>query len=767
MLPFLQCTSRRPLTTIIVTGVLVGSASGQDALPRHLGPASHVVIPQARAFALESGDRGVEIESVRARVSILEGTASTTLDIALNNPSARRAEAVLLLPVPAGAVVSAFAFEGPASEPTAQTMPADEARRLYDAIVAKVRDPALLEFAGYNLIRSSVFPVPARGKQRVRLTYEHLPPRVGDRVDYVLPRSEALDQVCPWKIVADLKSRGPISTVYSPSHEIVAERVSPNRFTVRLAEGAGPELQLEPGPFRLSYLLQAGGVSASIFAYPDPRVGEAGDGGYFLLMAGLPARLEDAATRIRREVTIVIDRSGSMAGAKMDQARAAALQVLNGLDEDEAFNIIDYSSSVSAFAARPVMKDGRTAAAARRYLASIRPAGGTNIHDALLEALNQAPTASMLPIVLFLTDGLPTIGRTREVDIRDMVDRANVHKRRVFTFGVGHDVNVPLLDRIADRTRATASYVVAQEDVGLKVAQVFRRLYGPVFANPRLETIDTGGAVSTRLVRELIPETPPDLFEGDQLILLGQYRGRDPITFRLHGDFLGRRRTFEFTFDLDAATTRNAFVPRLWASRRIAYLVDEIRQAGADAAAGTGALALTGERYRELIDEIVRLSTEYGILTEYTAFLATEGTDLGDLPGLVADCRRELETRAVQTRSGRGGLSQGLNFNHRKGQKALNRRNAFIDQGLNRVEIATVEQRNDLAFFRRGQRWIDARLIAGPQGIRPHEVVDIGSPAHARLLRRLVGEGRQGALSLSGEILLQVDGRAVLVKESH
>ena len=765
MQPFLWCTSRRRLMTIIVTGVLAGSAAAQDALPRHLGRASHVVIPQARAFALDARDWGVEIESVQARVSILDGTATTTLDIALGNPSARRVEAVLLLPVPAGAVVSAFAFDGSASEPTAQVMPADEARRLYDAIVAKVRDPALLEFAGYNLIRSSVFPVPPHGKQRVRLTYEHLPPRIGDRVDYILPRSESLEQQCPWNIVVDLRSRGPISTVYSPSHEIVAQRVSPNRFMVRLAESAG----LEPGPFRLSYLLQRGGVTASIFAYPDPRVGQragAGDGGYFLLMAGLPASIDDAAIRIKREVTIVIDRSGSMAGAKMDQARAAALQVLEGLDDGEAFNIIDYSSSVSSFASRPVIKDSQAITAARRYLASIRPAGGTNIHDALLEALNQPPAASMLPIVLFITDGLATIGRTREVDIRDMVEQANVHKRRVFTFGVGHDVNVPLLDRIADRTRATATYVLPREDVELKVARIFSKLYGPVFASPTLETVDTGGTVSTRLVRELIPDPLPDLFEGDQLILLGQYTGRDPITFRLSGNFLGRQRTFKFTFGLDAATTRNAFVPRLWASRRIAYLVDQIRQAGADAQ-GSGGPGLADGRYRELVDEIVRLSTEYGILTEYTAFLAREGTNLADFHGLVTGCRNELESKAVQTRSGRGALNQGLNFNRQKGQAVLNYRNRFVDERLNRVEITTVAQRCDLAFFRRGRRWIDSRLISVHERIQPHEVHVIGSPGHMELLRRLVGEGRQGALSLSGEILLEVEGRVVLVKESH
>ena len=151
--------------------------------------------------------------------------------------------------------------------------------------------------------------------------------------------------------------------------------------------------------------------------------------------------------------------------------------------------------------------------------------------------------------------------------------------------------------------------------------------------------------------------------------------------------------------------------------------------------------------------------------TAYTAFLATEGTDLADFNGLVVGCRNELESKAVQTRSGRGALNQGLNFNRQKGQAALNYRNRFVDEHLNRVEITTVEQRCDLAFFRRGRRWIDSRLISVHQWMQPHEVLIIGSPQHTRLLRRLAGEGRQGVLSLSGEILLEVDGRAVLVKD--
>ena len=753
------------LGVIALFVMLSPPALGQEAgALGQLGRASHVIIPQARSFPLRPypTPAGIRIESVEVRVSIIEQTARTTMEIALRNVSSRPQEAVLLLPVPDGAVVSAFSYEGSASEPTAAVLRADEARRLYDAIVSKVRDPALLEFAGYNLIRSSVFPVPPQGSQRVRVTYEHLLEADGDRVDYVLPRSEALARRRPWTIAVDVESKHPIATAYSPSHELVTERLAPNRLSIRLAGGAS----LEPGPFRLSYLLERDGLSASIFAYPDPKVG----GGYFLLMAGLPATI-DPTVRLKREVTIVIDRSGSMAGPKLDQARAAALQVIEGLDEGESFNIIDYASSVASFSPRPVIKSPQTAQQARRYLASIRAAGGTNLHDALLEALRQpsvSPEGSTLPLVLFLTDGLPTIGRTSEVAIREMVERGNPQKRRVFTFGVGEDVNVPLLDRIADITRARASYVLPGEDVEVVVARVFRRLNGPVFADATIRATDPAGEISTRLIRELIPARLPDLYEGDQLILLGQYREPGPITLSVAGNFLGAPREFSFRFDPASATTRNAFVPRLWASRRIAYLVDEVRQAGAATAltpAVVGASYPNEPRFGELVDEIVRLSTEFGILTEYTAFLATEGTDLSDFDGLILGCRNELDTKAIRKRSGLAAVTQGINFNWQKGQTTLNYTNGYVDDRLRRVEITSVQQMCDLAFFRRGNRWIDSRLIGVAEWIQPHQTLMIGSREHFDLLRRLVGQGRQGVLSLTGEILLEVDGRAVLITD--
>ncbi len=151
---------------------------------------SNVVVPQARSYAMGRSP-ALEISNVTVGVVIRDQVATTMMEIRLRNPAAARQEAELLVPVPDRAVIRGFSFQGPGAEPSARLLPRDEAKATYDRIVARARDPALLEFAGFNLVRSSVFPVEAGGTQAVRLTYEHLLPATGDRVDYVLPRSES------------------------------------------------------------------------------------------------------------------------------------------------------------------------------------------------------------------------------------------------------------------------------------------------------------------------------------------------------------------------------------------------------------------------------------------------------------------------------------------------------------------------------------------------------------------------------------------------
>ena len=744
---------------LAVLAVLGAPARGQAPGHAPAAWAANVVVPQARTYAMRGQQPAVLIERVRAGVVIRDQAATTIIEVGLRNPGAGRIEAELLMPVPDGAVVRQFAYAGSSREPTARLLPRDEARQTYDRIVSRSRDPALLEFAGYNLVRSSVFPVEPSATQTVRLTYEHLLPADGDRVDYVLPRSESVEYRVPWEVSIQVTATRPIAAVYSPSHNVRTTRPTSDVARIELVR----ESATDPGPFRLSYLRErsGSGVSASLFAYPDHRVG----GGYFLLLAGLPPEAAHGAgaADIRREVTLVIDRSGSMRGEKLDQVREAARQVIAGLDEGEAFNVVLYNEAVDPFSTRPVRKSRETEREVNRFLDEMSARGGTNIHDALLESLRPAPLEGTLPIVLFMTDGLPTVGQTAESAIRDLARQHNPHRKRVFTFGVGVDVNTPLLEKIAYENRGFTTFILPAENVEVKVSRVFDRLKGPLLADPELRIGDDG----PKRARELIPDRLPDLFQGDQIVLLGQYRGDEPLEFTLRGNHRGATRTFRFRLPLDAATTRNGFVPRLWASRKIGLLVDAIRAQGADSS--TGALnPSTRPRpsplARELVEEIVRLSTEFGILTEYTAFLASEGTDLSKTEDLLSSTRDTLRRRAVMTRTGYASVNQDVNNQVLKGVICANPLNKFYNADMTESATAAVQQVCDLAFFKRGDRWVDSRLVNGDAVAPPRRVIPFGSDEFRALADRLAREGRQGSISLRGDILLQIDGQPVLIQ---
>ncbi len=769
-----------------------------------------IIVPQGRHPIIWPTPRprppqSVQLSAVNASVSVTDQVASTTMVITVTNPGGVQQEAQLLLPVPEGASVRAFQLDSVSSEPTCKILPRDEARRIYNSIVERSRDPGLLEFAGYSMIRSSAFPVPARGQQTMRLTYEQLLTADGtdksDRVDFVLPRTESLEATgVNWSFSADIRSKRPISTVYSPSHEIVTERIDPNHITVKLMTGS----LAQPGSFRLSYLMPRDGddLAASVLFYPDPELGD-GKGGYFLLLTGLPAKNPDADKGLKREVTIVIDRSGSMRGPKIEQAREAALEVVEGLREGERFNIMDFSDSIASFSDKPVVKDGDSIAKARAYLKAIQPNGGTNIHDAVIEALRQEPTAGTLPVVLFLTDGLPTVGQTSESGIKEAAAKANTFNRRIFTFGVGFDVNAPLLRGLALQTRASSTFVLPDENVEVKVGQVYRRLNGPILAMPKLTP--AGGESPLRTVRDVQPAALPDLYDGDQLVVLGQYTDAAARKLVLEGNFVGKQRTFEFAFEPSRATTRNAFVPRLWASRKIATLIEQIRQ---NAAESNIADPAHDAKTKELVDEVVRLSTKWGILTEYTAFLAIEpgatgfgarddarqmerlfvpppaggrgggaakpevalNLDMLNAPGAPAASApaREkagyvVEQRAAKQRDGKIAINQEMNLGRQTVAACVNPTNEFYDKDMKKVQISTICQVGDQTLFRRNNRWVDAKIV-DKEADQPERTVEFASDEYNTIVDDLAAQGRQGLIAQGGDCLLLYKGKRVLIK---
>ncbi len=698
----------------------------------------------------------VEVRTIDATVRIEDQIARTTLTITFFNPAGQQQEGQVLLPVPMGAVLKSFAMEGASREFKARVLPKDEARRIYDRIVAQSKDPAILEFAGHGAVDSSVFPIPARSECKLRFTYEELVPADMDRLDYVLLRSESPDYRVKWNIDVKWVLKGGIATAYSPSHEISPARIAKG-FRAKLGG------RIAPGPFRLSVLRRKKkGAVASFLTHPE----EGRDGGHFLLLIVPPER-DESAPALKREVTVVIDRSGSMAGEKMDQARAAAAQVVEGLEEGEFFNLIIYNEAVEPFAEKPVIVNRDNLMRARKFIEAIRVSGGTNIHGALQEAIAQPVRKGIVPIVLFLTDGLPTIGETSEKRIREKVRDSNRNRRRIFTFGVGVDVNTPLLSRLADDSRATATYVLPKEKVEVKVASVFRRLSGPVLSVPRLKVVTRNGEPVPHRIDDLVPHQLPDFFSSDQIIVTGRYRGSEPLEFRLTGDDGERRRKFTFAFR--PGEKRNPFVPRLWAMRKIAVLTEALRDLGADSALN----GLTGDnvdrndpRVKELVNEIVRLSTEHGILSEYTAFLALEGEVFRPEERRAALAAGNFDQRALKTRSGKLSVNQDLNLWNQKQRGTLNPSNEYVNGELEVERVANVAQFSDMAFFKRGNEWVDASLTLAEKGgaALPVREITVDSAEFKGVVDKLVAKQRQSCLALGGSLELVVDGTRYRVK---
>lgn len=743
-------TSSRRTFLLLGGGTVLSclSAKGHDfTSPRH----QHFFLPHVRRLP-HAGS--VSVKSIEVNASIDRQASLTTMVIEMQNTDSRQQEGQALLPVPKGAVLRKYTLDGVEGKFSAKLMAREEARRIYDSIVSQLKDPALLEFAGDGVVKSSVFPIPAGGTVKLEIQYECLLEQDGGRVDYYIPRSQSLDYKVPWKVKVSWKSNRGIASIYSPSHPIQLKHKSPHEAQIT---AAGP---LQPGSFRLSLLTKENkDANATFYGFPDPQ----GKGGHFLMLMTPPAPDENAK-KWKRELTLVIDKSGSMAGEKMDQVKAAALQVIEGLEDGEAFNVIVYNEAVESMAQAPVVKSRRSLLVAREYLKNIRVSGGTNIHGALHKSLGQASIRGYLPLVMFLTDGVPTIGETNEKSIRQMVQKNNPHKRRIFSFGVGVDVNTPLLSGISTVTRAVASYVLPKENVELKVAQVFRRLAGPVLQYPKVTVIGADGAERPGIVNDMIPNALPDMYHQDQVILLGRYEAAEKIQFQMQGKAINGEQKYRFIFDARKADVRHGFVPRLWATRKISVLVEALRDIGAQHAGGGNTLNRNDPKVKELIDEVVRLSLRYGVLSEYTAFLAKEGAPLagGDQIRNFKMAADNIEMRALNDRVGYSSVNQEFNLKRDKDAACLNVHNSHWNAKMKKSQVAEVQQIGNKTYYRRNGSWDDVEKDTVPANTT---IVELGSKGFSTLVDELLKQNEQGCLSLPGNIQVSLNGKNYLIKK--
>lgn len=539
-------------------------------------------------------DWGVIIRSHRVDVSVVDQVATTRVEQVFYNEGSRPAEGTYIFPLPVGAAVSDLVMWVDGKPVEARILDADEARRTYDEIVRRMRDPALLEYIGAGAIQASVFPIQPLSEVKIEIEYAQLLPADNGLIHYEYPlRTDQFTRrpVESLSLSLDVTSRDPIGAIYSPTHDLAIIRDGDFAFRA----GFETTRTRPMTDFSLYYGLATSEISANLLTYRE----SADEDGYFTLMITPPA---EATTEriIPKDVIIVLDQSGSMDGAKWDQARDAVGFVLENLNPRDRFNVIAFSTGTRIYARSLQPPD--EAPRAKDWISKLEAIGATDIDTALREAMDMADRERPT-VVLFLTDGLPTEGVIDTPTILANVKAVAPPNVRIFTFGVGYDVDTVLLDQLYQEFRGAGTYVRPEERIDDEVSALYAKISAPVLTDLSLDF----GAV---MADDLVPSAPlPDLFAGSQLIVTGRYRDGGATTITLRGTIDGQQQTYRYDVRFPENAGGAVFVPRLWATRKIGALLNAIRLHGEDP---------------ELVDSIVRLSIRYGIITPYTSFLITE-----------------------------------------------------------------------------------------------------------------------------------------------
>jgi Ca-activated chloride channel family protein len=539
------------------------------------------------------GDQ-LTIKSHRVDVQVANQVATTKIVQLFFNQNDWVAEGTYIFPIPDGATVSKFTMTVNGQQIEAKVLTAEEAAAIYDQIVRQMRDPALLQYVGQGAIQASVFPIPPGESREVTITYEQVLTAEMGLIRYVYPLNTEQYSAMPLEQVSvrvEVTSKDPVRAIYSPSHSVAVTQDSETHFVAGWeAANVWPS-----DDFELFYTVATDQIGANVVSYVDPVSRE----GFFMLLAAPGIGTGQAV--VAKDVIIVLDTSGSMEGDKIVQAKQAVSYVLGHLNAEDRFGVIEFSTGVRFYDQQ--LRGASEAAAAASWVETLPATGGTDINQALLKAMEMADRERPT-YVIFLTDGLPTEGEVDSTVILSNVEAASPGNVRLFSFGVGDDVDTFLLDSLVQQENGISSYVRPGERIDDEVSLFYAKVGSPVLTDLQLQ-------FSGVQVQELYPNPLPDLYAGSQLTLVGTFATGGPTTVTLTGQV--NNTTSTYVYEGQALTTvpggPNAFLPRLWATRKIGYLLTQIR--------------LHGEN-PELIQAVVDLSVRYGIVTPYTSYLITE-----------------------------------------------------------------------------------------------------------------------------------------------
>ena len=617
-------TITRLLLTLSILCALATVASAQGVIVP--GPCRRC--PDPRPIPLP---RALPIKSIKIDTKISSQVATTHVEQVFRNDTPATLEGTYLFPIPESASIAEFAIWDGDRRLVGEVRSREEARRIYEEIVRRQRDPGLLEYAGKDLFQASIFPILPHSDKKLEITYTQVVRAEGGTVSYRYPlgTGRQLTQIGSVSGQVEVESKEPLRNVYSPTHAIDVKRSSDRRSLVSFESEGGKE----PQDFQLFYTISKEDFGLTLLTHR-----EAGKQGYFLLMIS-PKDDWSEQEYSAKDVVFVVDTSGSMAEAgKMEKARAALLYGVRILRPQDRFNIISFAGEEHLMEVGLIPADERGRARGEAFVNKLKPVGGTNINQSLLASLRQfSETDRERPkMLVFMTDGLPTVDETNITRILDNVHKATRPGVRLFTFGVGYDVNTALLDKLAAENGGVADYVEPKEDLEVKVSNFFSKVNYPVLTDLQL---DMGGA-QTDLI---YPRNIPDAFRGSQVTLIGRYSNESDlksVQLKLTGKAGASMRMYTYpnqSFPL--RSDANDYLPRLWATRRVGWLMEQVRSNG---------------EQKELRDEIVDLGTRYGIVTPYTSYLALED-------GTVSQNNYLIRGQPVEGRRYREKVFGGLN----------------------------------------------------------------------------------------------------------
>lgn len=547
----------------------------------------------------------ITLSGYKVEGEIEDQVANLTFNITFHNPTNTRMEGVLLVPIPANTVLSGFQMTMGGKMVKGELLESGQATTIYENIVRSQRDPGLLELVGERLFRARVFPIEPNADITVRLGLTEVLPKSGELASLNIPiRSAQMmqGQRSPASVALKLHTSKPIRALYSPSAGAKVRKTDEHHAEVTYEQSTTNPAE----DLNLFYSMQEDPLAANLLTYRED-----GEDGYFMLTLA-PRPKVDETNVTPKDIVFIVDRSGSMEeGGKMEQARKALAYCISKLTPRDRFGIVDFATDTNAFSDNLVSATPENKKRALRYVERLDAAGGTNIEGGLqegLKLLSKAP--GRMPMVFFMTDGLPTIGTTDMPALLRTASEKNKDLRaRVFSFGLGTDVNTLFLDKLSASNRGAGDYVLPEENIENKVSALYQKVAKPAMTDVKLDW----GSMD---VVQVYPKQTEDLFYGSELVLMGRYKEHGAGKLGVTGRSGGHEARFEFPLELPKDAPRQAFLPRLWANQKVAAELDAIRLSGRPADP-------------EVVKDIIKLAKRHGIVTPYTSYLITEeGTDL-------------------------------------------------------------------------------------------------------------------------------------------